>query len=394
MIEINGTCDPQFEAVREAFADNFPTHGDIGAGVSVYVDGEQVVDLVGGTTTADGTEPYSADALQLVFSTTKGATAICAHLLAQRGELDLDAPVTDYWPEFAAAGKGDVPVRWLLCHKSGLVDIDRSMTLPEALDWDTVTSALAASSPLWEPGTQHGYHAVTYGHLVGEIVHRVSGRSLGAFFADEVAGPLGLDFWIGTPDSVHDRVVPIIPMDMPPGLDVPSNPDGSPVGMIEMLDLLMGPGNILGRALSAPGGALRDWSNWNEPAVWRAEFPAANGITNASSLARMYAATVSEVDGVRLLSEATIKDAAVRQTEGPDSVIIFEIPFASGFMLDGGMAKLGSPTAFGHYGAGGSLGFGDHERGVGFGYVMNRMDLGVAGDPRTSGLIDAVYASL
>jgi len=394
MSEISGTCDPQFEAVREAFLASFVNHGDVGAGVSVYVEGEQVVDLVGGSTAADGSDPYTADALQMVFSTTKGATAICAHLLAERGELDLDAPVTDYWPEFAAAGKGGVPVRWLLCHKSGLVDVDRKMTLSEALDWDTVTSALAESAPLWEPGTQHGYHAVTYGWLVGEVVRRVSGRSLGRFFADEVAGPLGLDFWIGAPDSVHDRIVHLIPMGLPPGIDLGTKADGSPYGMIEMLDMLMGPGNLMGRALSAPGGAFADQDVWNTPEVWRAEVPAANGITNAASLARMYAATVSEVDGVRLLSESTVKEATVRQTHGADSVLIFEIPFASGFMLDGGMAKLGSPTAFGHYGAGGSLGFGDHERGIGFGYVMNRMDLGVAGDPRTSGLIDAVYASL
>ncbi|MFZ4434491.1 MAG: serine hydrolase domain-containing protein, partial [Microthrixaceae bacterium] len=169
MTDIRGQVEPGFEAVGDAFEANFAEHGEVGAGFSLYVEGEQVVALTGGVADADG-RPYDEDTLQMVFSTTKGATAVCAHLLAERGELDLDAPVAEYWPEFAAADKGDVPVSWLLCHKAGLIDTDRSMTLDEALDWDTVTAALAESTPVWEPGTQHGYHAVTYGWLVGEVV--------------------------------------------------------------------------------------------------------------------------------------------------------------------------------------------------------------------------------
>lgn len=403
MTEISGRCEPGFEAVRGAFADNFEHNGDVGAAVSLYVDGQCVVDLVGGTTDVDGATRYDADSLQLVFSTTKGATAICAHLLAQRGQLDLDAPVVEYWPEFAAHGKEHVPVRWLLCHKSGLVDVDRPMTLEQALDWDQVTAALADSVPLWEPGTRHGYHAVTYGWLVGEIVRRVSGLSLGGFFRREVAEPLGLDFWIGTPEDVHGRVVKLIGAPPPPGLSAavgatdegPASTDesGARNSLVDMLTQFLGPDSLTARALTAPGGAFASEHSWNRPDVWAAEVPAANGITNASSLARMYAATVSDVDGVRILDPHTIEAATVRQTEGPDAVLIFELPFASGFMLDG-LAKLGSPTAFGHYGAGGSLGFGDHDRRIGFGYVMNQGQLAIAGDPRTSTLIDAVYASL
>jgi CubicO group peptidase (beta-lactamase class C family) len=267
------------------------------------------------------------------------------------------------------------------------------MTLEEALDWSTVTAALAASAPLWEPGAQHGYHAVTYGWLVGEIVRRVSGRSLGTFFREEVAGPLGLDFWIGLPDEQLDRVTPLIPMGPPPGI-VFGEPGSPQPGMISMLQMIMGGDSLISRALTAPGGAMCDEDDWNTPAVWRAEIPAANGITNAASLARMYAATVGEVDGVRLLSDQTVESATQRQTEGPDAVLVFELPFASGFMLDGPLLKMGGPGGFGHYGAGGSVGFADSRNNLGFAYVMNKMELGIAGDPRTARLIDAVYAAL
>jgi CubicO group peptidase (beta-lactamase class C family) len=393
MSEVQGFVAPGFEGVRDAFARNFDAHGDVGASAALYRDGELVVDLVGGTTTSGGTDPYTAEHLQLVYSTTKGATAMCAHLLAQRGELDLDAPVTDYWPEFKAHGKGDTPVSWLLCHKAGLPDVDRPMTYEQALAWDPVVEALADSAPLWEPGTQHGYHAVTFGWLVGEIVRRVSGRSLGTFFREEIAEPLGIDFWIGLPESEHHRVVPIIPMGLPSNIDLGMPPDEMP-GMIELLQMLMGPDSLIARALSAPGGAFCDMAQWNDPKLWQAELGAANGITNAPSLAKLYAATVGEVDGVRTLTDDTIARAVEPRTSGADAVLVFEIPFGLGFMRDAPFAKFGSPTAFGHYGAGGSVGFADPAAGIGFAYVMNKMDLGIAGDPRTSDLIDAVYAAL
>lgn len=393
MAEITGLVEPGFERVRDAFAGNFDERGDVGAAVALYRDGELVVDLQGGVTEPGGDVAYGPDHLQLVFSTTKGATAICAHILAQQGLLDVDAPVATYWPEFAAHGKADVPVSWLLSHRVGLPDVDRSMTAEEALAWNPVVEALADSVPLWEPGTDRGYHAVTYGWLVGEVIRRVSGRSVGEFFADEVAGPLGLEFWIGLPDEQHDRVVPLIPLGPPPGIHF-GDPDGPQPGMIEMLQMLMGPDSLIARALSAPGGAFVDQDLWNTPELWRAQIPAANGITNAPSLAKMYAATVSEVDGVRLLSDETVQHAIEVRSSGPDQVLVFDIPFGLGFMRDSPFAKFGAPTSFGHYGAGGSVGFADPARGIGFGYVMNKMDLGIAGDPRTAALIDAVYASL
>lgn len=406
MTEIRGAVEPGFEQVREVFEDNFERHGDVGAACTVYVDGRPVVDLTGGVST-DGT-PYDERTLQLVFSSTKGATALCAHMLAERGLLDFDAPVTDYWPEFAAAGKGNVPVSWLMCHKSGLIDTTRRMTLDEALDWDTVVEALAESTPVWEPGTQHGYHAVTYGWLVGEIVRRVSGKSIGEFFATEVAAPLGLDFWIGLPQDQVDRVSKLIPMGVPDGLVLPGTESGSDgsdgdgrsdgdapsVGLIDMLDLLLGPDNLAGKALSAPGGAMRDQDAWNEPRLWAAQIPAANGIATARSLARMYAACVGEVDGVRLLSDETVAAAIQPQTEGADAVLMFPIPFALGFMRHSDFSPFAGERSFGHYGAGGSVGFADPDRRLSFGYVMNQIQFGLAGDPRTAALIAAVDAAV
>ncbi|MCC6225366.1 MAG: beta-lactamase family protein [Microthrixaceae bacterium] len=390
MTDVNGFVAPGFEGVREVFAANFERHGDIGAGVAVFHGGECVVDLTGGVTEPDGTETYSPHHLQLMYSSTKGATALCAHLLVDRGLLDLDAPVASYWPEFAAKGKDRVPVSWLLSHRAGLPDVDREMSYEEALAWDPVVDALAASAPMWEPGTKHGYHAVTFGWLVGELVRRVSGRSLGTFFAEEVAGPLGLDLWIGLPDDHHHRVVPIIPMSLPPGIELP---EGSP-GMIELLRMLMGADSLIARALSAPGGAFGGEDIWNDPVLWRAELGAANGIGNARSLAKMYAAMVGPVEGVRLLSDETLARAAEPQVSGPDAVLSFDLPFTLGFMRDSPFSKMGSPTAFGHYGAGGSAGFADPARDLSFAYVMNKMAIGIAGDPRTSDLIDALNAAV
>lgn len=407
MVEISGTVAPGFESVGDAFEANFDRHGEVGAGFCVYVDGEPVVDLTGGTRT-DGT-PYDDSTLQMVFSSTKGATAACAHLLAQRGQLDLHAPVADYWPEFAQNGKADVPVTWLLSHRAGLVDTEARLTYQDMLDWDTVTAALAESPPLWEPGTQHGYHAVTYGWLVGEVVRRASGMSLGEFFASEVAGPLGLEFWIGLPADQHPRVSSLIPMAAPEGLPLPGSnnrTDGSdsdsaagagserPASLVEMLEILLGPGNLAGRALSAPGGAATDQDIWNDPRTLSAEIPAANGVTNAKGLARMYASMVGTVDGVRLLDSATLDAAIEPQVEGPDAVLVFPIPFSLGFMSHSNVSPFLGGRSFGHYGAGGSVGLADPDRAVAVGYVMNQMHFGLAGDPRTAGLLDALNAAL
>lgn len=393
MSEIRGSVEAGYEPVREAFERNFVENGDIGAGFCLYVDGAKVVDLTGGVRDTDGTA-YDDTTLQLVFSSTKGVTATCAHLLAQRGELDLDAPVADYWPEFSAAGKADIPVRWLLSHQAGLVDVDRAMTVEEALDWTTICDALADSPPLWEPGTGYGYHAVTYGWLVGEVVRRVAGVDFGEFVRREISEPLGLDLWVGLPDDEQHRVSPLINSGMPglpaaePAGDADSQTDAP--SLVGMLDMLLGEGNLLGRALTAPGGAFADDQVWNEARVRSAQIPAANGVTNAASLARMYAALVSEVDGVRLLDADTLERAIAPQVSGPSTVPLLDIPFALGFMTHSPLSPLLDGRSFGHYGAGGSLGFADPDRRVAGAYVMNAAQLAIAGDARTLGLLAAV----
>lgn len=402
MAEIDGHVEPGFEAVRDAFVANFDREpdpmmamlgggGEVGAAVSVFHRGTKVVDLWGGLADRRDGRPYTEDTLQLVFSTTKGVTAICANLLAQRGRLDMDARVADYWPEFAQAGKADIPVRWLLCHRAGLPWVDTEMTLEQALDWDAVIEAIEQQAPAWEPGTQHGYHATTFGWLVGEVVRRVSGKRVSEFVRDELSDPLGLDLWIGLPEEQHDRVAPLEVIDLP---DDPA--------MAALIDQFMGPESALGRALYAPGGAFREhqFATFNLPEVWKAEIPAANCITDARSLAKLYAACVGEVgtpngDRLRLFEDATVDRAIERQTEGVDRIIMdLDMQYGLGFNLPGPMLKLGGHRSFGHYGAGGSVGFADPDAELGFGYVMNSMFLGLTGDPRTMTLIDATYDAI
>ena len=388
MTEISGEVAPGYEPVRDAFRANFDQHGDVGAAFSLYVRGEKVVDLWGGIADTTTGRAWTADTLQLVFSTTKGATAICAHLLAQSGDLDLDAPVSEYWPEFAAEGKESIPVRWLLSHRSGLPTVDAHLTPAEVVRWQPIVEALAAQKPYWEPGTAHGYHALTYGWLVGEVIRRVSGRTIGRFFADEVAAPLDLDFFIGVPEAEEHRVSRLETATIggvPAELDVETLPE-------EIRGLILAatdPEGMLQRALTV---TRPDALDFNSREVHAAEIPAANGITSARSLARMYAATVGEVDGVRLLDEATIADATAEQSDGPDKVLMVPTRFGSGFFIPSTFSPLLGPTSFGHAGAGGSLGMADHARQIGFGYVMNKMQQNLSGDPRTTSLVAAVNA--
>lgn len=387
---VEGFVAPGFEPVREAFDANFALHGDVGAAVCVYRGGVPVVDLWAGSAPGmGGTPPYGKDTLQLVYSSTKGMTAICAHLLAQRGELDLGAPVSSYWPAFAAAGKDAIPVRWLLSHRAGIPTIDARLSLDEVLAWDPVVDALAAQEPYWEPGSDHGYHALTFGWLVGEVVRRVSGRSLGTYFADEVARPLGLSTWIGLPASEEGRVAPLV--------EHGRNAPGVDPALVALVRAFLGPESLSGRALSL-NGALPVGSRmnpFNTQDVHVAEIPAANGITDARSLARMYASLVGEVDGVRLLDPATVDAARRVASRGPDRILVFPSVFGEGFMChDPVHSPLLGPGSFGHSGAGGSLGFADVDAGIGFGYVMNRMLFSFAGDPRNVRLIDGLRQAL
>lgn len=390
MATLHGHCDERFAKVRAAFETSLDSGEEVGAAVAITVDGEPVVDLWGGLANAESGAPWQADTLVNVYSTTKGMTAICAHKLVERGQLDLDAPVARYWPEFAAAGKADLPVRWLLSHRAGLPAVAKPLEPSALYDWQAMTAALAEQEPWWKPGEKHGYHALTFGFLVGEVVRRISGRSLGTFFREEVAEPLGLDFHIGL-DAKHDaRVADMVPL--PPASPDTPVPDG-PLG--QMMKDMADPTTMTGAAFSNPRmapGAMntREWRG--------AEIPAANGHGTARALARVYGALSrgGELDGVRVLESATIENAIVEQSFGPDA-ILGQLPmrFGLGFMLRQDLMPLGpNPRTFGHPGAGGSVGFADPDARIGFGYTMNKMHPAMLGGAGAFALISALFDSV
>ena len=383
-VPIDGTCAQRFAAVRDAFAENFAVHGEVGAALAVTVEGEPVVDLWAGHADADRSRPWQRDTIVNVYSTTKGMGALCAHMLVDRGLLDLDAPVATFWPEFAQNGKEAIPVRWLLSHRAGLPAVERSLPLEAAFDWQTMTAAVAAQKPWWEPGTQHGYHAFTYSWLVGEVIRRISGKSIGAFFRDEVATPLGLNAHIGIGPEFDARTADIIP--------TPPLPEGQVDPMAHVWE---NPDSMEGKAFNNPPMRRRTVNSRE----WRAaELVAANGHTDARSLARMYAllANRGELDGVRLLGSEAIERARVEQSNGVDAVIGSQSRFGLGFMLPSPMRRFSdNPAALGHSGMGGSLGFGDPEARLSVGYAMNQMLTSVpGGDRRWWSMLGAIYGAL
>lgn len=387
-MEIGGWTAAGFENVREAFEKNFADGLEIGAAFAAYHDGKKVVDLWGGLADPKTERQWEEDTIMLVFSTTKGATAICANRLAQEGRLDVDAPVVRYWPEFGRAGKEHIPVDYLLSHRAGLAWVDEPLTLDQALAWEPMIHALERQAPLWEPGTAQGYHAVTYGYLVGEVVRRLTGRTIGTYFRDEVAEPLGLDFWIGLPEVHEPRVGRLIGAFGGDRDDTGADESGA------TLADLAGPDSMLWKALTA-GGSFAESGIFNTRAVHAAEVPGAAGIGDARSIARMYAACIGEVDGIRLLTPEQLRDATTQRTQGPNIVLLdLDLQFGLGFILRTGIVQLGGPGSFGHFGAGGSAGWADPDARLAFGYVMNRMDMGLAGDPRSYKLVNACYDAL
>jgi CubicO group peptidase (beta-lactamase class C family) len=385
MSDVHGWTAGGFERVRDAFERNFAQGKEVGAAFSAYHRGHKVVDLWGGIADQDTGRPWEEDTIVLVFSTTKGMVAVCANKLAQEGRLDVDAPVAQYWPEFASNGKAHVPVSFLLSHQVGLAWIDGAMTLEDALAWDPVVNALAAQTPHWEPGSQHGYHATTYGWLVGEVIRRITGQTVGTYLREAVAEPLGLDLWLGLPESQDARAASLISMINESELDENAR---------ELVAQFMGPDTVLGKALTAPGGALTQ-GVWNTRAVRAAEIPAASGVSDARSVARMYAACIGDVDGIRLLTPEQLKRATTQQTSGPNVVLMgLDIQFGLGFMLHSSLMTVGGPQSFGHFGAGGSMGWADPDAELAVGYVMNKMDMGLVGDTRTVNLVNACYDAL
>jgi CubicO group peptidase (beta-lactamase class C family) len=391
---IDGSVEPGFENVREAFEKNFANGTEVGAAFSAYHRGRKVVDLWGGVADPDTGAPWERDTVILVFSTTKGVTAICANHLAQEGLLDVEAPVVEYWPEFGKNAKEDIPVKYLLSHQAGLAWVDGELTAEEALSWEPVIEALENQHPNWEPGSQHGYHVTTYGWLVGELIRRVTGKTTGTYFREIAGDPLGLDFWIGLPEEHETRVAKLISM-LPPSVSLETlrNPGDDPVS--QMINSFLGPQTMLGKAFFAPGFALSDQEIWNSRAMRATEIPSANGVGDARSIARLYAACIGEVDGIRLLSDEQVKRATTQLTIGNNTVLLnLDIQFGLGFMLPSSLIKFGGPGGFGHFGLGGSVGWADPDAELGFGYVMNRMDLGLTGDLRSFNLISACYDAI
>ena len=391
-----GTCRPGFERVAEAFERNLKEKGEIGASVCLTVGGETVVDLWGGVADPKTKAAWTRDTVSIVFSCTKGATALCAHVLASRGELDLDAPVAELWPEFAQAGKERVTTRMMLDHSSAVPAVRAKVKDDGPYDWAYMTERLAAEVPFWEPGTRNGYHGFTFGWTVGEMVRRASGKSLGTFFREEIAGPLGLDFWIGLPEEIEPRVAPIV-------AHVYKAADAvTPF----MRDLATNKESVAA-LFYFNNGAWRS-GGANTRAGHAAEIGAANGITNARGLAGMYAPLAN--GGGDLVDATTLaRMGEVSMATHDDATLRIPTRFALGFMKsmdnrrrsmaaklwgeDCDSVILGS-AAFGHVGAGGSLGFADPVAGLSFGYTMNRMGPGLLMNERGQSLVDAAYLSL
>lgn len=375
-MDVHGICRAGFEPVREALVANFEKGLELGASVAVTRDGETMVDLWAGDADPKGT-PWAEHTIVNVYSTTKTMAATCVLMLADRGLVDLNAPVADYWPEFKQNGKEDVLVRHVMSHSAGLCGFDPPLeSVEELYDWDAICARLAAQTPWWEPGTASGYHAVTQGFLQGEIVRRVTGRSIGTFFREEVAEPLGADFHIGLDPSLDDRVGELIPPEGPPKVPAPE------------------PGSVAAR-MSA--GAALDATEPRTSPWRRAEIPAAGGIGNARSVARVHSALAcgGSIDGVKLMSPAGVERVLEEQTRGHDLVLGLPIVFGMGFGINDASFPISpNPRAFFWGGWGGSLAIIDLDARVSIAYVMNRMEADLMGDQRGGTVVAAAFQSL
>jgi CubicO group peptidase (beta-lactamase class C family) len=378
MAEIQGTCDERFVAVRQALQENVDSEAELGASIVVDLDGEIAVDLWGGWRDADRTQPWERDTITNVWSTTKTVTSLAALMLADRGQLDVDAPVAQYWPEFAAAGKDGVLVRHLLSHTSGVSGLDQPAVVQDLYDWEKATARFAAQAPWWEPGTASGYHALNFGHLNGEVLRRVTGKTLKQFVAQEIAGPLGADFQIGAAPSDAGRIAPVIP---PPPLPFD----------LEALGL----DSPTVRTMTGP---IVDADNANTPEWRAADLGAVNGHGNARSVARILSvlARGGEVDGVRLLSPETIELIFREQARGVDVVLGLPLRFGIGY----GLPELATIPYIPDEkicfwgGWGGSVILMDLGRRMTISYMMNKMGPGIIGSDRSERYVRAVYDAI
>ncbi|MDH6244275.1 serine hydrolase domain-containing protein [Mycobacterium sp. OTB74] len=384
---IGGFCAPEFDAVRIEFERNFAARGDVGAAVAGFVDGELVVNLWGGWQDAGNEIPWHQRTLASIFSGSKGLTSTCLHMLAERGTIDLRAPIATYWPEFAQNGKGDITIAMVLSHRSGVIGPRRRMTYEEVLDWDHVCAELAASSPWWPPGSAQGYHMVTFGFILGEVVKRVTGRTVGEFLRDEIAEPIGADVHIGLPEQQHARCADMINK---PHIRELLGDAGAPERPTSLADHRKA-------GLSVAMGFIPDDEVGSEAIDrWRSmEFPATNAHVSALGMATFYNAMAQE----KLLSRE-LMDLCRTSQGGFDTDLVLGPRVADhgwglGYMLN--QRRVAGPNAriFGHGGTGGSFAFVDLEHKIGYAYVMNYLDPTKANaDPRSVALSDAIYAVL
>ena len=380
--EVRGSVADGFEEVAEAFADSFTGSPQMGAALAVRVDGQPVVDVWAGTADARTGRAWDEDTVSVVFSCTKGLVSILAARLVQEGRLDYDAPVAAYWPEYATAGKEGTLVRHLLSHQSGVSAPQRILTLEDVLDWDTVVGHLARQEPLWAPGEHHAYHALTHGWLIGEVIRRITGRSVGTYFRELITEPLAADAWIGLPARLEDRVAF---SRVGPSLQelTRSQARARTPGTVDWPQRAM----TLGDAF--PDALVMGEGGFNAPAVHAAEIPGAGGIASARALAAIWSATVTPTEGVLLLDESVAAAATRVQTEGPP---LFQAPppyarWGMGFQLDSPARRLLTADGFGHDGAGGQVAFADPVHNTGFAYLTNTME---AGDDRATRVVDAL----
>ena len=376
MAAIDGFVDAGFGRVRDVFVENFEKRGDLGAACSVYHRGQKVVDLWGGIAKKETGEPWGENTMMRCASSTKGISAICANLLIQQGRLDPDEAVATYWPEFKANGKESIPVRWALSHQAGVPVVDHVFTKEEVFAWDPVVDAIAAAKPVWVPGEEHGYHGQSYGYIVGELVRRITGETIGTYLQKEIAEPLGVEVFIGLPEKHIDRVAHNLYAYLEP------RPEGEPPPALPRMSEFV-PAVFMFSHLNP---------DYTTPEWLRIEMPAANGVTTARSLAKLYASLVGEVDGQRLYTDETVERATVQQTKDGaiDRVLLAPTRWGLGFSLYAPDAAMLGPRSFGHGGAGGIMGFADAEHEVGFAFGCNIM-----GDfDRANALVDALRESL
>ena len=374
-VEVHGNCVPAFQRVRDEFIRNFAERGEVGASVCVTFDGETVVDLWGGVADPSTGAPWNEDTITVVASSTKGATNLCAHVLAARGELDLLAPVAQYWPEYAQAGKEDTLV-WMLCaHQAGNAAIRTKLQPGDACNWDLIVDLLARQEPFWTPGHRHGYHATTIGWLVGEVVRRVSGKSLGTFFREEIARPLGIEFWIGLPEELESRVAPNVHPEGGFRLG-----DGAPTEIDESTPL---PALVFANMGMGAAGSRE---------MHAAELGGGGGIANARGIARMYRplALGGSFDGVDLVDADTLANMNRVASAGWDASLGLYSRFTWGFYKTWPSQTILSEESFGHLGAGGSTGYADPSSRMSFGYVPNAMDM-LLDTGRAQSVVDAAY---